>query len=266
MPDSFPEPLPALLATLAGLLIGSFLNVCIYRIPRDLSVVKPRSYCPECLTPIAAYDNIPIFSFLLLRGRCRKCGHAIGTRYVAVEIGTALLFGSIVWRYGWSVVALKWLSFVSLQIILFCTDLEVRILPDEFTLGGSILGLVFAAFVPVPGELGPLLVGGAGGVAPSLLNAALGSIVLAGPLWLLGIVYGKLRRRDALGLGDVKLLAALGSFLGPGITFQVLMAGAIAGSIVGVGWAVWTRRQLATLELPLGSFLCAAAVLVPFLA
>ncbi len=140
-----------------GLLFGSFLNVCIYRIARDLSVVAPRSFCPECGVSIAWYDNIPVLSYAILRGRCRHCAKAIGLRYPAVELMTAALFAAIAIRYGWNLAAFKWMIFEAVMVVLFWTDLEERILPDELTIGGAILGLLFAVFVTVPGIFGELL-------------------------------------------------------------------------------------------------------------
>ena len=130
-------------AAVAGLLIGSFLNVCIYRVPRDLSVVHPRSFCPECGKPVAWYDNIPLFSYVRLKGRCRDCGKSIGIRYPLVELITALFFAASVAKYGWNIDSLKWCVFQGIMTVLFWVDLEERILPDEFTLGGSALGLAF---------------------------------------------------------------------------------------------------------------------------
>ena len=144
-------------AAIFGLAFGSFLNVCIYRIPRDLSVVTPRSFCPECGAPIAWYDNIPLFSYAALRGKGRCCGKAIGVRYPIVELTTAAAFFAVVLRYGWTAAALKWTLFEAIVIALFWTDLEERILPDELTLGGAAAGLVLAFFVSVPSILGELL-------------------------------------------------------------------------------------------------------------
>ena len=140
--------LEALVALVAGLLIGSFLNVCVYRMPRDLSVVAPRSYCPACEHPIAWYDNIPIASFALLGGRCRHCGKPIPIRYLLVEALTAALFVVVVLLHGPSLVSVALCTFCALMIGLVFSDLEERILPDEFTLGGIALGLLFAYVAP----------------------------------------------------------------------------------------------------------------------
>src|SRR5690349_4582207 len=144
--------LEAILAFLAGLLIGSFLNVCVFRLPRDLSVVRPRSFCPECERPIAWYDNIPILSYFLLRRRCRHCGKLIPLRYVIVEILTAALFFAVVTALGPSAAALKLCLLCALLVGLTFADLEERILPDEFTLGGIAGAFVLAWFIPVEAE------------------------------------------------------------------------------------------------------------------
>ncbi len=154
---AFEVGLQVAFAALTGLLIGSFLNVCIYRVPSDLSVIAPRSFCPECGKPVAWYDNIPLLSYALLKGRCRECGKSIGWRYPLVELMTAVFFATSVARYGWNLNGLKWCLFEGIMIVLFWVDLEERILPDEFTLGGSVAGLVFAFFTKVPGVLGELL-------------------------------------------------------------------------------------------------------------
>ena len=137
------------LAFLAGLLIGSFLNVCMFRLPRDLSVVRPRSFCPSCEKQISWYDNMPVLSFLLLRGRCRNCGEPIPVRYPLVELATALVFAWAVTLMGVTMEALKYSIFGAILITLVASDIEERILPDEFTLGGAVIGLVLAWIVPL---------------------------------------------------------------------------------------------------------------------
>ncbi|MBV8551032.1 MAG: prepilin peptidase [Acidobacteriaceae bacterium] len=253
-----------LLTAVFGLLIGSFLNVCIYRIPRDISVVAPRSFCPECGSPVPWFDNIPVLSFALLRGKCRACAKPIGIRYPAVELTTAALFVWTVALYGLTVSSAKWLLFESILIVLFVTDLEERLLPDELTLGGSAVGLIFAFFVPVPGFPGDLLVE-FGVTARSLLNAVAGASLLAAVLWLVGFLYARIRHRDGLGLGDVKLLILLGVYLGFERALLALLVGCVAGSIIGLGYILLTRKQASTYQLPLGSFLCAGAALIPLI-
>lgn len=247
---------------LAGLLLGSFLNVCIYRIPRDLSVIAPRSFCPECGSQIAWYDNVPLFSYARLRGRCRACSKRIGWRYPVVELTAAVLFALTVAEYGWTLAALKWCVFDSLLVVLFWTDLEERILPDELTLGGTALGLILAVFVGVPSALIGLLFPALNPVLKSLLAAAAGA-ALALPLWAMGALYSRMRKREALGLGDVKLVILLGVFLGLERGLYALLIGTIAGSVIGLLYILLTHKKASSYELPLGTFLCAGGVLVP---
>lgn len=252
-------------AAIFGLLFGSFLNVCIYRIPRDLSVIRPRSFCPECGQQLAWYDNIPVLSYAVLLGKGRCCGKAIGLRYPIVEMATSLAFFAITLRYGWTLVALKWCLFEAILIVLFWTDLEERILPDELTLGGIALGIILALFVPVPSFLGELLLPVSRPGLRSLLNAALGGVLLAAPMWLVGKIYQRIRHREGLGLGDVKLLALFGVFLGLEQGLGALMVGAVSGSVVGLILVAVKRKAALTYELPFGSFLCVGAALVPLL-
>ena len=249
-------------AALFGLLLGSFLNVCIYRIPRDLSVISPRSFCPECGSRIAWYDNIPVLSYVFLRGECRSCGKVIGLRYPAVELAMAGAYTVVAIRYGWTLAALKWMIFEALVIALFWTDLEERILPDELTLGGTAVGLILAAFVQVPG-------GFAGLFWPwrsawrSIADATVAAMLLTGPIWLVGKLYERVRKREALGLGDVKLLLLFGVFLGLENGLMALLIGALSGSVIGLIYIFATRKKVSETELPFGSFLCAGAAFLP---
>src|SRR6266496_1516602 len=173
----------AIAAFLFGLLIGSFLNVCIYRLPRDLSVVRPRSFCPSCEQQIAWYDNVPILSYLLLRARCRNCGQAIPWRYPAVELVTGLIFGWVVLSMGPTVEAVKYCIFGAILVALIGADVEERILPDEFTLGGAIIGLVIAWVAPLNAVLAHLVAPGVQNPRIlSVIEAALGAIVSGGSI------------------------------------------------------------------------------------
>jgi len=246
-----------------GLIFGSFLNVCIYRVPRDLSVVMPRSFCPECGERIAWFDNVPVFSFVLLRGRCRSCAERIPWRYPLVEIVTAALFAAVAARYGWTLPGLKWTLFEALTVVLFWTDLEERILPDEFTLGGSVLGLAIASVVPVNGGIFDWLLPHWPRPVLSLLIAVLCASAFALPFWLLGRLYERVRQADAFGLGDVKLLALLGVFLGWNLGVNAMLIGFVSGAVGGLVYAVVTRRSIRTTSLPLGAFLCFGAAIAP---
>jgi leader peptidase (prepilin peptidase)/N-methyltransferase len=254
----------ALLALL-GLLVGSFLNVCIYRIVRDLSVVTPRSFCPECGAGIAWFDNIPVISYLLLRGKCRHCATTIGVRYPAVELLTAVAFGLVGARYGIHPASLKWCVFEALLIALFFTDLEERLLPDELTIGGAVAGLLFATFVHVPGAFSELILSGKPAIVQSLFEAVLGALLLTLPIWWLGMFWGRLRKRQVLGLGDVKLLPLIGAFLGLEHGITALLIGSVSGVVMGGSYILLTRQKAGSYELPLGTFFCLGAGLLPLL-
>ena len=255
----------ALLAGLAGLLFGSFLNVCIYRLPRDLSVVSPRSYCPQCDQPIPWFDNIPVLSYLTLRGRCRKCGERIPIRYLLVEILTAAVFFAAVRMLGPTAAALKFCIFGAALITLVFCDLEERILPDEFTLGGTVAGFVFAFFVPLNGGIMRLLLMSVQNQRMvSVAESAFSAVFCAGALWLVGTLYQKLRHREGLGFGDVKMVAMIGAFLGLQGALLTLIVGSLLGAIVGLGYIWFTGKDASTYELPFGTFLGTAALAVGF--
>jgi leader peptidase (prepilin peptidase)/N-methyltransferase len=259
--------LEALVAIIAGLLIGSFLNVCIYRLPRDLSVVRPRrSFCPACEHQIAWYDNIPILSYLFLRGRCRHCRARISLRYPIVELLTAALFFVIVSTLGLTAVAVKLCAVVALLVGLTFSDLEERILPDEFTLGGTALGLALAWFIPVDDMIAQsiLLVAGIrpGPHWTSMAESVLGAALPSGFLWLGGMLFEKLRHKEGLGLGDVKMMMMVGAFLGLRATLLTLILGSVAGSVIGLIYIKVTKKDAASYELPFGTFLGFAAIFV----
>jgi leader peptidase (prepilin peptidase)/N-methyltransferase len=255
----------AIIAGLFGLLIGSFLNVCIYRLPRDLSVVKPRSFCPECETPIAWYDNIPLLSYLVLQTRCRMCGKRIPVRYPLVELLTGVAFYCAVWRLGPTLVALKFAIFGALLIGLVFSDLEERILPDEFTLGGTIAGILLAIFVPMRfGIMHMFLFSLHNQTVMSVAESAFAAGFCAGTLWLVGTIYQRIRHREGLGFGDVKMVAMIGAFLGLQGALLTLIVGSLLGAIVGLCYIWFTGKDASTYELPFGSFLGAAALAVGF--
>ena len=255
------------IAGLFGLLIGSFLNVCIYRWPRDLSVVKPRSHCPECEHTIAWFDNIPVLSFLLLRGKCRHCAAKIPLRYPLVEIITGLLFAYLVWRFGITVNALRYSLLCAMLVTLAFSDAETRILPDEFTLGGLVVGLIMAAMVPVPDSTfrGIAAISGWTNLSwrwISLGEAVVGVVIPAGSLWLGGWLFEKIRHKEGLGFGDVKMMAMVGAFLGVRGTLLTLIVGSMLGSVIGIIYIKATKQDMGTYELPFGTFLAAAALAV----
>jgi leader peptidase (prepilin peptidase)/N-methyltransferase len=250
------------LAFLAGLLIGSFLNVCIFRLPRDLSVVTPaRSFCPFCEETIAWYDNIPLLSYILLRGKCRRCGARIPLRYPVVELATAVAFAISVAAFGVTLPALKYALFSAIMITLIASDLEERILPDEFTIGGTVLAFMLAWFVPLrpefvllvmPYSLGPRWL--------SLGESLLGAVVSGGSIWLVGWIFEKVRHKEGLGFGDVKMIMMIGAFLGLPAALLTLIAGSLIGAVGGLLYIRFTRQDPSSYELPFGSFLGVAAL------
>jgi leader peptidase (prepilin peptidase)/N-methyltransferase len=255
--------LEVVLALLAGLLIGSFLNVCVYRLPRDLSVVRPRSHCPACEKQIDWYDNIPVLSYLLLRGRCRHCGERIPLRYPLVELATAAAFALCVAKLEITWPAAKFAALSAILITLIATDLEERILPDEFTLGGAVLGIALSGVVPLdPGIVTFLVWGAVGPRWSSVVESITGALLSSGLIWGFAWVYGKIRKRDVLGLGDVKMIAMLGAFLGMEEALLILCVAGFVGSLVGVIYIVATKKDWSTYELPYGSFIGATGLAI----
>jgi leader peptidase (prepilin peptidase)/N-methyltransferase len=260
--------LEAVVAFLFGLLIGSFLNVCIYRLPRDLSVVRPRSYCPACEHPIAWYDNVPLVSYMLLGGKCRKCQSRIALRYPIVELSTGALFFLYFLRLGPTLEAVKYCILGALLVGLLFSDLEERILPDEFTLGGAMIGLILSFFVRVQDfaahvffwilripldERSPVL---------SFAESVAGAVIPAFVLWLGGYLYEKVRKREGMGLGDVKMMIMIGAFLGMRDTILTMVIASVVGSVVGFIYIRVTRKEVSTYELPFGTFLALGAIVV----
>ena len=248
---------------LFGIVIGSFLNVCIHRLPRGESVVAPRSRCPQCQTPIAAYDNIPLLSYLLLRGKCRHCNARISPVYFFVELATGLMFLLSLSMYGLSAEFLRQVVFGSLLIVLVMTDWQERILPDRINFPGMALGLVFALMIPIGDGTGLWLARLAGlGSLPirviSLFDGLLGALAGGGLLFALGELYFRLRHREGMGFGDVKMMAMVGCFLGPKLTLLTILLGSLGGSVIGL-LLIAVLRKGSDYELPFGTFLGLAA-------
>jgi leader peptidase (prepilin peptidase)/N-methyltransferase len=252
----------AFIAVAAGLLIGSFLNVCIHRLPRDLSVVWPGSRCPTCLHPIAWFDNIPVLSFLALAARCRHCRSAISWRYPLVELLTAAMFlaGYLTWGPGAG--AVKFALFSALVLGMIFSDLQTRILPDEFTKGGIVLGLALSSIIPLPNGLLNFLLPETIAPFSSTIESAFAALFGGGSLWLVGVIYARIRHKEGLGFGDVKMVAMMGAFMGLSSALAAVMLGCIAGSLSGLAYIYIARKDAATYELPFGSFLGAAALFV----
>ncbi|MGA8270276.1 MAG: prepilin peptidase [Candidatus Sulfotelmatobacter sp.] len=235
-----------------GLAFGSFLNVCIYRLPLGLSVVRPRSACPECKRPIAFYDNMPVISWLVLRGRCRNCKTNISPRYLFIELLTGGLFLGCYAYFGLTVASLKYCVFGFLLLGLIFTDAETKLLPDRLTLPGLALGVIFSLLVPVNDvasqflpnlvslPFSPELSARLLSLADSLLGAALGASFIYGA----GAVYLRWRGAEGMGFGDVKLMAMIGAFLGMKLTIFTIFTASLAGSVFGLATVlmVWIKR------------------------
>jgi leader peptidase (prepilin peptidase)/N-methyltransferase len=280
---------------LFGLIIGSFLNVCITRIPEGLSVVSPSSRCPRCLAPIKAYDNIPVLGWIFLRGKCRNCGLAISPMYPLIELTTGLLFLLTYYEFGITIPTFKWLLFACLMLILIVTDILYRILPDAITWTGFGMGLAFATRIPPANAVDAYIADvwihehhvplAAAGVINALLGAAVGAFFL----WAAAALYKLVRKHEGMGMGDVKMMALVGAFLGVRGAFLTILFGTLLGSIIGIilllslylsGWKAKLaeraqRRGLGKLNalrwtlasqyhLPLGTFLGLAALFVVY--
>ena len=246
------DPIFASAIFLLGLAFGSFLNVCIYRLPLGLSVVKPRSLCPRCQRPIAFFDNIPVLSWLILGGRCRQCKAAISVRYLFIELLTGGVFLACYWHFGLTLATLKYCVFGFLLLGLIFTDAETKLLPDKLTLPGLVVGMLFSLFVPVndlASQFLPAAVNlpfGSDLVAPlmSALDALLGAAVGAGFIYGAGAIYLRWRGIEGMGFGDVKLMAMVGAFVGIKLTVFTIFTASLVGSLFGVGTVllVWVKR------------------------
>lgn len=231
-------------AGLIGAVLGSFLNVCIYRWPAEQSVVAPRSRCPGCGKPIAWYDNVPILSWLILRGRCRTCGTGISVQYPIIEAATALIWIGSVAVHGVSLEALRAASFLTILLGIAMTDAREMVIPDQFSLGGTALGLALAA---VPGGF-------------PFLRALLGALVGYVLLWLVKLAAEKALKKPALGVGDIHMMAMVGAFTGVAGALLTIFLGSVFGLVLGVPYT-WVRGRLTALNtyLPLGVFLAMGA-------
>ncbi len=264
-----PDAAIATLVFLFGLCTGSFLNVCIRRIPAGQSIVRPASRCPKCAAAIKPYDNIPVLSYLFLRGRCRNCRAPISFVYPAVELLTGLIFLACYLMFGPTLAAAKWMLFSALLIVLVFTDIFERILPDPVNFGGLATGLLLSLFVPVADGSALWLSRRVFEFPPpvavlSLVDALLGALLGSGILWLVGEGYFRLRGREGMGLGDVKMMAMVGAFLGPKLTMMTILLGSLLGSVLGLIFILLFRKRWQEYELPFGTFLGGAALLVTF--
>lgn len=229
------------LAALFGAVFGSFLNVCIVRWPAEQSVIRPRSRCPGCGYQITWYDNIPVLSWLALGGKCRSCRRPIGALYPLVELATAGIWAAIAWRHGLSLETLRGGLFLTILLGIAMTDAREYLIPDEFTIGGTVLGLLFAAI----GGLGPFLTG--------LIGAAVGF----GLLWLVGFLGTWAFKEEAMGGGDIKMMAMVGAFVGWQGVLLTIFLGALSGTLIFLPLHLAGKKKL----VPFGIFLAMGAAL-----
>ncbi len=225
-----------------GLAVGSFLNVCVHRLPRGASIANPPSSCPHCGYTLRWYDNIPVASYAWLRGRCRKCRAPISIRYPIVEIITMLMFLLHLYLFGWTALMAVRLGFACALIILFAIDLEHHLLPNMITLPGIAAGLIVSTVVP-----------------PGVVDAVLGALLGGGVLWLIGEAYFRYSGQEGMGGGDVKMLAMIGAFLGWKLVLVTLVLSSVAGALVGM-LVIASRRGDMKYALPYGTFLALAAL------
>ena len=246
------EPILAPAIFALGLCFGSFLNVCIYRLPRAQSVVTPRSACPHCGGLIPLYHNIPVLSWLILRGKCRACKQPISPRYLIIELVTGLLFLGCYLHFGLTLATLKCIVLGYLLLGLIFTDAETKLLPDVMTLPGLALGILFSLVVPVndlasriiPSMVSPALRGEISWRIWSLSDSLLGAAVGASFLYGVAAIYLRARGVEGMGFGDVKLMAMIGAFLGTKLTVLTIFTASLAGSLFGLTTvlAVWLKR------------------------
>jgi leader peptidase (prepilin peptidase)/N-methyltransferase len=232
-----------ILAFIIGTMVGSFLNVCAYRIPEGQSIVLPASHCRACKKPIAFYDNIPLVSFLLLRGKCRHCGAPLSFQYPLVEFLTGLLAAACLLKWGAGYTAALWFAFCAALVVVTFIDLAHQIIPDVISLPGIVCGLLCSLLPDQPG------------FTSSLIGAAVGG----GSLYLIRRVYYAVARQEGMGLGDVKLLAMIGAFLGWKSILFIIMVASFAGALLGIAVMIIKRKD-GRYAIPFGPFLSLGAV------
>jgi leader peptidase (prepilin peptidase)/N-methyltransferase len=234
-----------------GAVIGSFLNVCIYRIPRSKSIVKPNSFCPKCEKPIEFYDNIPIVSYILLGGKCRHCSTKISKRYPFIELLTAILYLIFYRKLGLTFELFVTLLFVTLLMAITFIDLDFQIIPDVLSIGGLVAGLVLAIFRPMLSYLDPKF---------GFLDGLYGVLIGGGVLFVIAYGYQLITKREGMGGGDIKLLAMIGAFIGlKGVIFS-LVSGSLFGTIVGIPLML-IKKEDTKYAIPFGPFLSLGALL-----
>ena len=240
---------------LAGLCIGSFLNVCIWRIPRDESIVWPGSHCPACNHAIAPWDNLPLLSWVFLGGKCRHCRAPISPRYFVVELLTGTLFAGLWLVHGWTLQTPVYLFFTAALILGTFVDFDHLILPDRVTIGGMVAGPILSfAFPALQGQTERL---------PALVQSLIGLAVGYGLLWLVATIGRAILKREAMGMGDVKLLGAIGACLGwPAVLFTIFVS-SFSGTLLGFALIALGKKELQS-KIPYGPHIALAAVLWMF--
>jgi leader peptidase (prepilin peptidase)/N-methyltransferase len=250
-----------------GLIIGSFLNVVIHRVPRRESIVLPDSHCPECNTRIRPYDNIPVLSYLILGGRCHSCGVRISPIYPAVELLVAVLYLLVFFKDGLSVGLVADLIFVSLIVPLVFIDLRHKLLPNVITYPGFVVVLILRVIAP-----DPLIINTTRALFRietwpiwwvALLGSLLGAVAGGGTLWLIRELYYRFRHIEGMGLGDVKMMLMVGAFLGWQMALVTIFIASLAGSLIGI-LAIWLRGGTLRMELQFGVFLGPASIIALF--
>ncbi len=253
-----------LVCLIFGLVIGSFLNVCIARIPIEESIVLPGSHCPKCQKPIAAYDNVPVFSYLILGGRCRSCKAPISARYPGVELLTGIVSVLLYLKFGFSVEWGIFLLFSAALITLAFIDLDHRILPFAITVNGIWIGIVVNVALARPSFFVSNLLNyvGYSGIQPrwiSLLASLVGAIVCAGFLWLVAELVSRVLKKEAMGFGDVVIMAMIGAFLGMPLALLTILFASVLGYIVG-GVGLLFAGKGRGYEWPFGTFIAFAGI------
>ncbi len=240
--------------SLFGLVFGSFANVCIYRMPRDLSIVKPGSTCPKCKSLISWYDNIPVLSYIFLKAKCRNCGNKISVRYPLIEIVCALLFLLMYSLYGFSYILPSFCLFAFSLLIITAIDFEFQIIPDEFSLFLVLLGLGTSFFNYFLADT----------VSMRVLQSFFGLLAGGGSLVVIAVVGKWIFKKDAMGGGDIKIMAGVGTFIGwEKVLFAIFLASLI-GSIVGISLIVF--KKISKKEaIAFGPYLAVSSLLVLFL-
>ncbi len=253
-----------------GLIIGSFLNVCIYRLPRHLSIVFPGSHCPSCNKPIRAYDNVPVLAYLWLGGRCRFCRERISLQYPAVELLTGLAFFACARAWGYAPATFFNSLFLSLLIVLVFVDYQHQILPNLITLPGTVVGIALCFAQDSDIYLDGLADTVAASLHPSnpavlvpLVGSVVGALVGSGILFVVGMAYKAVRKRQGLGMGDIKMMALVGAFLGWRLALLTIFAGSLLGSLLGIFLVLFRGRNLQS-KLAFGTLLGAAAAFALF--